>query len=130
MNRSRLITPYRRVRHHLKEYFSCPPKNAKELFNLRHASPCNAIERTFGVLKKRFPSIASTTKPSYCVDTQNEIILSCCIFHSYLMGIDLDESLIAEVDEEVLHSHHGRTAPTVRDLKNSASKKKDFWSVF
>ena len=114
MNRSRLITPYRRVRHHLKEYFTRPPENAKELFNLRHASPCNAIERTFGVLKKRFPSIASTTKPSYCVDTQNEIILSCCIFHNYLMGVDLDESLIAEVDEKVLHSHHGRTAPTPR----------------
>ena len=130
MNRNRLITPYRGVCYHLKEYSIRLRENAKELFNLRHASPCNAIERTFGVLKKRFPSIASTTKPSYCVDTQNEIILSCCIFHSYLMGIDLDESLIAEVDEEVLHSHHGRTAPTVRDLENSASKKKDFWSIF
>ena len=130
MNRSRLITPYRRVRHHLKEYFTRPPENAKELFNLRHASLCNAIERTFGVLKKRFPNIASTTKPSYCVDTQNEIILSCCIFHNYLMRIDLDESLIAEVDEEVLHSHHGHTTPTVRDLKSSASQKKGFLECF
>ena len=130
MNRSRLITPYRMVRHHLKEYFTRPPENAKELFNLRPASLCNAIERTFGVLKKRFPSIASTTKLSYCVDIQNEIILSCCIFHNYLVGIDLDESLIVEVDEEVLHSHHGRTAPTVRDLKSSASQKKGFLECF
>ena len=110
MNRSHLIAPYRGVRYHLKEYSIRFPENVKELFNLRHASLRNAIERAFGVLKKIFPIIASTTKPTCCVDTQNEIILSCCIFHSYLMGIDLDESLIAEVDEEVLHSYRGRVA--------------------
>ena len=55
----------------------------------------NAVERVFGVLKKGFPIIASTTKPSYCVDTQNEIILSCCILHNYLMGVDPDESLLS-----------------------------------
>ena len=27
------------------------------------------------------------------------------------MSVDLDESLIAEVDEEILHSHRGRVAP-------------------
>ena len=48
-----LITPYRGVRYHLKEYSKRnPPQNHKELFNLRHASLRNAIERTFGVLKK------------------------------------------------------------------------------
>ncbi|KAK9983730.1 hypothetical protein SO802_033255 [Lithocarpus litseifolius] len=114
MNRIRLIAPYRGVHYHLKEYYVRPPENANELFNLGHASLCNAIERAFGVLKKRFPIIASTTEPSYCVDTQNEIILSCCILHKYLMGVDLDESLIAEV-EEVLHSHRERAAPTPRE---------------
>ena len=74
-----------------------------------------AIERAFGVLKKRFPIIASTIEPNYCVETQNEIILACCIFHNYLMGVNLDESLIAEVDEKVLHSHRERVAPTSRE---------------
>ena len=74
-----------------------------------------AIERTFGVLKKRFPIIASTIEPNYCVDTQNEIILACCILHNYLMGVDPDESLIAEVNEKVLHSHHERVTPTPRE---------------
>ena len=72
-------------------------------------------ERAFGVLKKRFPIIASTTEPNYCVDTQNEIILSYCILHNYLIGVDLDESLIAEIDEEVLHSHREHAAPTPRE---------------
>ncbi|KAG6530240.1 hypothetical protein ZIOFF_012463 [Zingiber officinale] len=56
-----LITPYRGIRYHLKEYSRCGPTNAKELFNLRHTSLRNAIERAFGVLKKRFPIIASGT---------------------------------------------------------------------
>ncbi|XP_052622502.1 uncharacterized protein LOC128127837 [Lactuca sativa] len=50
-----LMTPYRGVRYHLKECSAHPPVNAKELFNLRHASLRNAIERSFGVLKRRFP---------------------------------------------------------------------------
>ena len=101
--------------YHLKEYSFRPPKNAKELFNLRHASLRNPIERAFGVLKKRFLIVTSTTEPSYCVDTQNEIILACCILHNYLMGVDPNESLIAEIDEEVLHSHRERAAPTPRE---------------
>ena len=31
------------------------------------------------------------------------------------MGVDPDESLIAEVDKEVLHSHHEHVAPTLRE---------------
>ena len=110
MNRSHLIAPYRGVRYHLKEYSICFPENVKELFNLRHASLRNAIERAFGVLKKIFPIIASTTKPTCCDDTQNKIILSCCILHNYLMGVNPKGSLIAEVDEEVLHSYRGHVA--------------------
>ncbi len=82
MNRGRLIAPYRGVSYHLKEYSTCSPQNAKELFNLQHASLHNAIERAFGVLKKRFPIIGSTTKPTYSIDTQTEIILACCMLHN------------------------------------------------
>ena len=115
MNRSCLIAPYRGVRYHLKEYSVRSPENAKELFNLQHASLRIAIERAFGILKKRFPIIASTTEPNYCINTQNEIILACCILHNYLMGVDPNESLIAEVDEEVLHSHRERVSLTPRE---------------
>ena len=61
MNRSRLIAPYRGVCYHLREYSIRPPENAKELFNLRHVSVRNTIKKAFGILKKRFPIIASTT---------------------------------------------------------------------
>ena len=78
------------------------------------------IKRAFGVLKKKFPIIASITETNYCVDTKNEIILACCILHNYLMGVDRDESLIAEVDEEVLHSHRECVAPTPKEDNENA----------
>ena len=81
---------------------------------------CNAIERAFDVLRKRFPIIASTTEPSYCVNTQNKIILSYCILHNYLMCVNPEESLIAEIDEEVLHSHRERVAPTPKENDEDA----------
>ncbi|KAK3199780.1 hypothetical protein Dsin_023195 [Dipteronia sinensis] len=70
MLRSGLIAPYRGVCYNLKANSSHPPENSRELFNLRHASLYNAIERAFGVLKKRFPIIGSTTEPNYSTNTQ------------------------------------------------------------
>jgi hypothetical protein len=53
----RILTPYRGVRYHLKEFSNSAigrPRNREELFNLRHASLRNQVERSFGVMKKRF----------------------------------------------------------------------------
>ena len=102
MLKRNIITPYRRVRYHLKEYSRRGPQNAKELFNHRQSSLRNVIERTFGVLKKRFPIIASGTEPHYDVDTMTKIVLACCILHNFLRGVDNDESLLEEVDNKLL----------------------------
>ena len=52
---------------------------------------------------------------AFIVLTQNEIILVCCILHNYLMGVNLNESLITKVDEKVLYSRHERAALTPRE---------------
>ena len=65
MLRSGLIAPYRGVRYHLKEYSAHGQENAEELFNHRHSFLRNVIERTFGVLKKRFPIISGMTEPFF-----------------------------------------------------------------
>ena len=93
------MTPYRGVCYHLKEYLVRDLENAEEIFNHRHSSLRNVIERTFGVLKKRFPIISGMTKPFFPVDIVTKIILACCILHNYL--VDSDERLIAEVDQEI-----------------------------
>ncbi|XP_068466573.1 uncharacterized protein [Phaseolus vulgaris] len=102
MLKTQVITPYRGVRYHLKEYSRRGPQNARELFNHRHSSLRNVIERTFGVLKKRFPIIISGTEPHYSVDTMTDIVLACCILHNFLRGVDNDDSLLEEVDRELM----------------------------
>lgn len=120
MLRSELITPYRGVRYHLKEYSQRGPENLEELFNLRHASLRNVIERAFGVLKKRFTIISSGTEPQYPIKTLTEIVLACFILHNYLMGVDPDDELIRQVDRELMDRE-----PEVEEFNNISNDGED-----
>ncbi|KAM3398250.1 protein ALP1-like [Capsicum galapagoense] len=104
MLRSGLIT-LPGERYHLKEYSRNPPRNSRELFNLRHASLRNAIERAFGVLKKRFSIISSSTDSSYGIETQKLIIFACCALHNYLRGVDPNDELLDQVDAELMNDN-------------------------
>ncbi len=99
----------------MNEFSSNPPRTIRELFNHRHASLRNAIERAFGLLKKRFPIISSANEPTYEVKTHKLIVLACCILHNYLLGIDPDESLLAEVDERIRNRRRCRCSITEED---------------
>ena len=104
-------TPYRGKRYHLKEYSRNPPRYPWELFNLRHALLWNAVERAFGVLQKCFPIIGSSTEPHYCLKALKEIIFACCISHNYLLCVDPNDVILAQVDnklgDEAQEEHHG-----------------------
>ncbi|KAI3792178.1 hypothetical protein L2E82_06049 [Cichorium intybus] len=54
------LTPYRGQRYHLNDW-SRPPRNAKELYNKRHSSARNVIERCFGLLKIRWAILRDTS---------------------------------------------------------------------
>ncbi|XP_020242337.1 uncharacterized protein LOC109820589 isoform X2 [Asparagus officinalis] len=59
MLRPGFLTPFRSTRYHLKEYSTRQPENPREVYNHHHSSLRNAIERAFGVLKKRFPILGN-----------------------------------------------------------------------
>ncbi|KAL8535684.1 hypothetical protein ACS0TY_011356 [Phlomoides rotata] len=50
------LTPYHGIRYHLQEGGSgtSAPQNKKEYFNMKHSKARNCIERSFGILKKRW----------------------------------------------------------------------------
>ncbi|XLS50889.1 hypothetical protein HN51_011566 [Arachis hypogaea] len=102
MLKTGIVTPYRGVRYHLKEYSVRESQNPKELFNHHHSSSRNVIERCFRVLKKIFPIIDGDTEPNYSFETMRDIFLACCILHNFLMGVDVDQSIIDAVDRELL----------------------------
>jgi len=59
-----LLTPYGKTRYHLREFLKVlnRPKTKEELFNLRHASLRNVIERIFSILKRNFKILQTTPK--------------------------------------------------------------------
>ena len=80
------LVPYRGVRYHLKEWARARqrPQNKEELFNLRHASLRNAIERIFGVVKKRFSILRSMDEHNYPFEFQIILVRCCFIIHNFL----------------------------------------------
>lgn len=91
-----IISPYRGVRYHLKEFSDRPPKNEKELFNLRHSSLKTTIERAFGVPKKCFR--VSGLEPFWSFRTQVNVVLACCIIHSFIMKANPNDSIMEEMN--------------------------------
>ncbi|CAN1824766.1 hypothetical protein LINPERHAP1_LOCUS30891, partial [Linum perenne] len=58
------------------------PKGREELFNYKHSSLHNVIERCFGVLKRRWPILKMMC--SYCFSKQTDIVLACCAIHNFI----------------------------------------------
>ncbi|XP_077228388.1 protein ANTAGONIST OF LIKE HETEROCHROMATIN PROTEIN 1-like [Tasmannia lanceolata] len=96
---SNFITPYRVTRYHLSEQRGRLPRTKKELFNHRHSSARNVIERAFGVLKKRFPILNGEQMYSY--EKQVDIVMACCCVHNFIRGVMPNDAYIAEVNREI-----------------------------
>jgi hypothetical protein len=79
----------------LNEFSDNPPRNGKELFNLRHFSLCTTIERCFEILKKRFRVLDA--EPFWSFPTQVDVVLACCIIHNHIIGVDPLDSIVNDV---------------------------------
>jgi DDE superfamily endonuclease len=76
-------------------------RSAEDLFNHRHAQLRNVVERTFGVLKKRFKIL--TVMAPYKYKKQCRIVIVCCILHNFIkIQNDNDALLNGEEDENVI----------------------------
>ncbi|XP_059625975.1 uncharacterized protein LOC132269011 [Cornus florida] len=93
------ITPFRSTRYHLNEIRGRVPRTPKELFNHRHSSLRNAIERAFGVLKKRFR--IPVDEPMFGFENQVKLVIACCIIHNHIRGVMPDDPLLNDVDHEI-----------------------------
>ncbi|PKA67264.1 hypothetical protein AXF42_Ash004757 [Apostasia shenzhenica] len=70
--------PYFNFRNRVHRRYESP----QELYNHRHAQLRNIVERTFGILKKRF-KVLTDIKP-FPFSIQADIVLACCILHNYI----------------------------------------------
>lgn len=83
-NRRSFLAPFRNTRYHLQDFRGQgkDPVNQNELFNHRHSSLRNVIERIFGIFKSRF--LIFKYAPPFPYKTQAELVLACVVLHNYL----------------------------------------------
>jgi hypothetical protein len=80
------LTPYRGVRYHLKEWAkdrTQRPANAKEFYNLSHSKARNVVERTIGLLKKRWGVLRGFIDCDH--STVKHVIYACSALHNMLL---------------------------------------------
>ena len=72
------------------------PANKEELFNLRHASARNVIERIFSDIKRRFRILL--LPPEYSIEVQSLIPVALCVLHNIIKSHsdseDIDDDYI------------------------------------
>jgi hypothetical protein len=81
------LVPYRGVRYHLREYSGTgnEPRNAQELFNLRHAQLRNVIERSIGVWKSRFRILRNCATLAPRVVTR--VVYATIVLHNFIRSL-------------------------------------------
>ncbi|XP_071917034.1 uncharacterized protein [Coffea arabica] len=75
---------------------------AKALFNTRHSQLRNVIERTFGVLKKRFKWLKGPVDNFY-MSTQISIVIACCALHNFLRMHQPEDAHFQRFESEDVH---------------------------
>jgi hypothetical protein len=100
-NTPSFLTPYRRVRYHLKEYGAGRrrPQNYKKIFNHRHAVLRNHIERALGVIKKRFSILKVAT--FHKIENQVKIPVAAAVLHNIIRSLKGDEQWLEDQRENV-----------------------------
>jgi hypothetical protein len=100
-NTTSFLAPYHGVRYHLKEYGAGRrrPQNYKEIFNHHHAALRNHIERTLGVIKKRFPILKVVT--FHKIENQVKIPVADAVLHNIIRSLKGDEQLLEDQAENV-----------------------------
>ncbi|EPS72545.1 hypothetical protein M569_02213, partial [Genlisea aurea] len=109
------LTPYRGVRYHLREWGPGMqgPQNAKEYFNMKHASARNVIERAWGILKSRWAILRSPY--FYPIRTQTAIILACTLLHNFIRRDVETDPVEIEIEDEFQDNNETNAASTVLD---------------
>ena len=82
-----------------------------ELFNYRHSSLRNVIERCFGLLKARFPILKAM--PPYLLGKQRRIPIACCAIHNWIRMHYINDEMFEQYSVD---------ARTVEDIEGTESQ--------
>ncbi|XP_021311570.1 uncharacterized protein LOC110433541 [Sorghum bicolor] len=82
-NRPGYLSPYKGERYHLPEWHrGMEPNTPTEKFNRIHSSVRNVIERSFGLLKMKWPILYKM--PHFSMLTQKKVVAACMVCHNFI----------------------------------------------
>ncbi|KAL4568308.1 hypothetical protein LXL04_023917 [Taraxacum kok-saghyz] len=96
-DRKGYLAPYSRIRYHQSQFEHVLPTNAQEAFNRVHSSLRSCIERSFGVLKKRWKILRQM--PSFNKKTQIDVIMATFALHNYIRRNDSTYTIFIDVGQ-------------------------------
>jgi hypothetical protein len=101
-------------------------RDDEEIFNLRHSSARNVVERIFGVLKRRFPIIA--TVPQYSIGTQALLLPALAALHNWLRQYNNPE-LEADVEREAEDVFNSDWLGAIHEIGDDATERRleEWW---
>ncbi|RWR90919.1 putative myb/SANT-like domain-containing protein [Cinnamomum micranthum f. kanehirae] len=89
------LSPFRNVRYWLQDFQGVAiPHTREEHFNRLHSSLRNVIERSFGVLKARFPILKRMAR--YPFPVQRSIAVAAMAMHNFIRKDDMEDQLFAQ----------------------------------
>ena len=109
-----ILTPYRGERCNVVEFNlnGQGPTNKRELFNLRHSSLRNVVERIFGVVKRRFPILVKMSP--YSFDFQCDLVQCCFLLHNFVR--------INQLYEDEFYDNGGNEQNNIIDDENDVEE--------
>lgn len=123
-NTDTVLILYRSTKYHLKEQYKSKqkPQNAKELFNLRHSSLRNVIERIFGVVKRKYRILDGA---EFSIKTQVRLVGIVCALYNFVRqreGSNAD--VLLEKEKDILKPTPKPSIP-LPDMHNQTLKTMD-----
>ncbi|XP_021980330.1 uncharacterized protein LOC110876467 [Helianthus annuus] len=96
------MTPYRNTRYWLADFRRQRALTKEEKFNHAHAQLRNVIERSYGVLKARFPILKQMAPFSF--PSQRDIVIACFAVHNFIRKCNIRDQLFVEYGENTVFS--------------------------
>nr|XP_043630380.1 uncharacterized protein LOC122601704 [Erigeron canadensis] len=116
------LAPFRNTRYWLADFKRRRALTKEEKFNHAHAQLRNVIERSYGVLKNRFP-ILSKMAP-YKFSTQRNMVIACFAIHNYIRKWKIHDQLFLE--EDILANSEVQSEEQVQEqLEENAEEEVD-----
>ena len=93
------LPPHKSTRYHVQEFNSSGRRitSKKESYNYRHSSLRMVIERSFGVLKARFPIL--NLIPNFKPIRQRYVVIVCCALHNFIRMNNRSDELFRTIGE-------------------------------